>query len=879
MNSPMNTKDTAKSLLKQTIESIRAEQPNAELVRDAEARLWAQGREPASSGAIHGCADVRSLLEDYRNKKLAVPRALLVEAHLHECSSCSRYFERAANLEAWKAARPLAETNPLPWKILATAAALLVVAGLATVFIQGLMAPPPGPRATVASIEGGLYRVSVSGEQAVRPGDQFGEGEIIRTPSGGHAFLQLTDGSRVEMNERAEFSVSQGRKDTTLHLERGNIIVHAAKRTTGHLYVDSRDCRVAVTGTIFSVSSGIRDSRVAVIEGAVLVSYSGEEKMLHPGDGLSTAGGTEPVSVQQEIAWSRNLDQYLKLLTQIASLQKKLASIQMPGLRYDSRLLRFVPQNAVLFASSPNYGDALMQANQLLHDQLQTSDTLKQWWDQINSSGHPTLEEMIQKFETLSQYLGDEAVFTIVPRGERSQVLILAEVRRAGLREYLEHESAEASTQGSGHPTLQVLDAAQLGSLQSETANDKVFAVVLPEHVAFSSDPLLLKNTVTRIESQTETGFAQTAYGQMLVNLYSRGAGLLFTADVENFDRYQIQHPYHGRSRSPEEHRADLDRSGFGDVKYVIAERKDVNGATENHAWVIFKAPRHAIASWLAAPAPMGGLEFVSPQASAVGSMVVKKPEAMFDDAFSIAAEKDSKVESELVDVESRLRVRLREDLAASLGGEVTFALDGPLLPNPSWKVIAEVNDSGRLQNALRTLVEDCNAEAARENKPGLSYEESQFDGRTYYHVQSQDATPGKNVYYTFADGYMIIGPERAILVQAIATRQSGRSIVRSAQFLSTLPQSPESNVSALYYQNLAPLMESVSGQLTPSQLQSVRDLIADSKPSMVVAYGEESQIEFVTNTRFPGLDLNSFALTRLLALSNQGTGNRRTPY
>jgi hypothetical protein len=275
----------------------------------------------------------------------------------------------------------------------------------------------------------------------------------------------------------------------------------------------------------------------------------------------------------------------------------------------------------------------------------------------------------------------------------------------------------------------------------------------------------------------------------------------------------------------------------------------------------------------------MGGLEFVSPQASAVGSLLIKRPEAMLDDVFLVTASDNPRAESQLAELESKLGIRLREDLASTLGGEITFALDGPLLPNPSWKVIIEVNDSGRLQNTLRTLVDDFNVDAARGHRPALSYEESQFDGRTYYHVQSQDPGPGHSLYYTFADGYMIIGPERALLVQAIATRQSGRSIARSPQFVSSLPQDPQSNVSALYYQNLAPLLNAVAGQLTPSQLQSVRDLAADTRPSMVVAYGQESQIEFTSNNRFPGLDLNSFALTRLFALSSDGTRHRRTTY
>jgi len=865
----MNSKDTAKALLKDTIDSIRAQQPDAERVRESEARLWTQSGGPAvaSAGAIHGCADVRSLLDDYRNHKLAVPRALLVEAHLHECVSCSRYFEHATAPVAWEPARPSAGTNPLPWKMYAVAAMIIFVVGTAALFMQNdSLFAKAGPRATVESIDGGLYRVSANGEQAVRPGDQFAEDETIRTPNGGHAFVRLSDGSRVEMNERAEFSVSQGRKNTTVHLERGDILIQAAHRTSGHLYVLSKDCHVAVTGTIFAVSSGIRDSRVAVVQGAVLVSYAGEEQMLHPGDGLSTSDSAETISVKKEIAWSRNLGEYLQLLAQFSSLEKKLATIPLPGLRYSSQLLRFVPQGTILYASSPNYGDALKQADQLLHEQLQSSDALNKWWQQVNAGRHPSLEEMIEKFQTLSQYLGDEAVFSVVQEGERCQPLILAQVQRAGLREYLESEAAQTNNYPDGRAVLQVLEASELDNVIANAgAGTKLFAVVLPEYVLVSPDPELLKSTIAKIESGSASGFAETSYGQLLTNLYSNGAGLLFTADIASLHQHRALYQKDPRNQE------GLSRSGFGDLKYLVAESKNINSTAENHAVLIFNGPRHGVASWLAAPAPIGALEFVSPQASAVASFVIKKPEAMFDDLFAFAQARNPQAQSELEEMESKLNFRLRDDFASTLGGEATLALDGPVLPTPSWKFIIEVNDSGRLQNTLRTMVEDHNAEAAQHNYPELAYDETQFQGRTYYHVHALSADSFAEFYYTFADGYMIAGPSRALLVQAIATRNSSDSLARSSQFLALLPQNSQTNVSALYYQNLAPLLDSVAG-LTPSQLQSLRELAADSKPSVAVAYGEESQIEFVTNGKFPGLDPDTLALTRLLDLAGKGT-------
>jgi ferric-dicitrate binding protein FerR (iron transport regulator) len=53
--------------------------------------------------------------------------------------------------------------------------------------------------------------------------------------------------------------------DMTVALENGAVIVQAAKRTSGHLYVKTPDCRVAVTGTVFSVNFGLKGSRVAVL--------------------------------------------------------------------------------------------------------------------------------------------------------------------------------------------------------------------------------------------------------------------------------------------------------------------------------------------------------------------------------------------------------------------------------------------------------------------------------------------------------------------------------------------------------------------------------------------------------------------------------------
>jgi len=109
----------------------------------------------------------------------------------------------------------------------------------------------------------------------------------------------------------------------------------------------------------------------------------------------------------------------------------------------------------------------------------------------------------------------------------------------------------------------------------------------------------------------------------------------------------------------------------------------------------------------------------------------------------------------------------------------------------------------------------------------------------------------------------------------ALEIHQSSNSLASSSAFRALLPQDEHANVSALAYQNLAPVVGPVMQQLTPSQLQSLQQLARETKPSVVCAYGEDNAVRVASNSRFFGLDLNTLTLSALLRLTHPPRSGR----
>ncbi len=851
--------------LDRAVSAMRGDEPDSKAISAAADRTWMQmTAELAEGEQIHGCADIEKLLTARTAGTLSGARRQLVEDHLRECVNCRRLAHAAPKQDtSWA---PVISARPR-WSVrqYAFAATLLAVIGLSALLLnQWFFGAPEGMRAKVQSSQGDLYLVADNAERLLRSGDELGEGQLVRTAGGAHAFVQLRDGSVVEMNERTAFSVNISRRDTTVRLEQGRVIVQAAKRRTGHLYVVTPDARVAVTGTVFSVNSGVKGSRVSVVEGEVHVAHAGINNILHAGDQVTTSASLTQVAVQDEIAWSQNLDKHLALLAQFAKLQNKFEQIPTPGLRYSSAILTHVPADTVVYASMPNLGDALSEANRIFQDQMQQSPVLREWWNsgKHQREGGVSFEQMVDKVHTLSQYIGDEVALVAVPDdGGEPDAVVMAEVKRQGLNDFLKSEFAAVRGQAQ-EADLRVLEESQLATVDSRGKRGRLLAVVRPDFVLFSSSSRALQKVTGQLG---RGGFPSTDLGQKVSAAYSRGAGFLLAVNLQHLITQERTRPSkHGANA--QHHDQQLALTGFSDARYLIAEHRDLSGVPDNRAVLDFTGQRHGIASWLAAPAPMGSLEYVSANAGVAVSLVAKSPAAMMDDIMQIAAADEKDPQRGLAEAESKLGISLRDDLAACFGGDVTFALDGPILPTPSWKVVAQVNDPARLQNTLERLVKVINEEAAQHGKKGVSIEQTQFEGRTFHVVRSLDPKAiNPEVNYTFDSGYMIVAPSRALVVNALRTKSNNDSLVRSAQFQSLLPKDEHANFSAVLYQNLGPVVEPIASQLTASQLENLRSIAAEAKPTLVCAYGNDSSVEVASASNPFPIGLNQMGIAALL--------------
>ena len=299
--------------------------------------------------------------------------------------------------------------------------------------------------------------------------------------------------------------------------------------------------------------------------------------------------------------------------------------------------------------------------------------------------------------------------------------------------------------------------------------------------------------------------FTSTAFGSQILERYRSGVGIIFSANLEQIGTVPVTSSV----------------AGFDNMRFLIAEQKGTLAAPIHSASLLFNGTRHGVASWLAEPGPIGSLEFVSKDATFAASFVTRDPRQLLDEVLTMTGGATENFDRTLLN-----------DVANSLGGEATIAMDGAILPTPAWKVAIELDDAVRLQTAIERAIPTVNKEQA--------------DGRTYYSV----TTMPMPIHYTFVDGYWLLASSKAQLMLAISNRAAALTLPRSPEFKAQMPQDGHAFFSGLLYYNLGstigPIADQLktTGMLTPQLQSQVDSLMTNRTPSLIYVYGEPDRIQ-----------------------------------
>lgn len=521
--------------------------------------------------------------------------------------------------------------------------------------------------------------------------------------------------------------------------------------------------------------------------------------------------------------------------------------VQTPEPRSQSRLLSLLPEATMSYGAFPNYGDAAHQALKVFRQELQESAVLRDWWQhgEVASAG-AKVEDSLEKFYQLSQYLGEEIVVSGTMEGKEPKLLMVAEVRKPGLKKFLQQMVNELA--GKSKPGVRVLDTQELATAKDGGPPEELKLLVRPDFVVGALDLATLRTFNARLDRGSR-GFASTPFGQRIAQGYQGGVTVLAAADLHKI----LSQVPPGNPQSQKTFQA----SGFADMKYAVWEHKKVASQGVSESELSFVGPRHGAASWLAKPAQLGSLDFVSPKAMMAGTMVLTSPAQIFEDIKELERISNPNAFAALAPMEQALNLSLKDDLLRYLAGEITVELDSVTPPKPEWRAILKVTDASRLQQTLSTLLEVAHVAAERSDEGGI----------TRYALRIPSGQTSFEIGYAFVDGYLIVASSHEAVVEAARLHKSGTSLGKSKKFLASQPPGHSPGASAMFYQDPLAMAAIQLRQASPEMAASLAQLAGESTPAAIYVYGEEKAIREASTSS--GLDAGVVLVVAAIAIPN----------
>ena len=554
------------------------------------------------------------------------------------------------------------------------------------------------------------------------------------------------------------------------------------------------------------------------------------------------------------------------LLPAVGELVEKLQhEVTFPADRTQSCLIPLLPPSTNVYVALPNYGIVAHQALATFRKGLKENQALHEWWThgEMLKLG-PKIEDAVDKFSQVSEYLGDEIVISASAEEKDPHLLILAEVRKPGLRQLLPQTMQQLDTRHK--PSIHIVDAQELAAID-HVAKDELVILARPDFIVATTDLAGLREFNGNLDHPAAQ-FPSTAFGQRILQSYQIGISTIGAADLEAF-----------MERMPKPGAAGqllLQRFGFDDLKYFVWEHHDIAGHTLSQSELSFTGPRRGIAGWLAPPVTLGSLEFVSPKAMMVISFALNDPAAVFDHIRELAGASDPKSMASLAQMEQGLGISFKDDLFGQLAGEITIEADSITPPAPSGRLILRVKDATRFQQTLNALLFAAHLRA----------EPFDVNGVALNVIRIPRPKGSAEVAFTFVNDYLILGSNPDAVIDAVGLHNSGESLAKSNKFHAALPPGHPDGLSAMIYQDPVAMATLQMQRLAPNLTGSLAAQAGQGDPAVVAIYGNDTSIqEASTNGAFDAgaalvvaaIAIPNLLRSRIAANEASAVGNLRT--
>lgn len=852
----MNDKNSSKHSIEDAIDSVKSDSPSAidlaaaaDRVRAAISAERTQQTE-VSAASWNSIDDYVDAIPAYLAKQLSESQALLFEEETRRSVPLRRALNEARQSENAKVtdADEVANSRTPIYRRLAVAATVAVIAVALIIAVPDLPSFDQTRVAQVEEIEGQLYKINDGGLEKLTVGTWLDGQQRIRSANGSTAVITLDDGSQIEVDERSEISMTRRGSGNRVDVSRGRILVAASPQGSGTLDVFTDEFMVSVTGTIFEVAHGAKGSRVAVVEGEVNVLLQGNTTSLTPGEAMASRMDFLTLNVEDEISWSRDADQYIAMLQEVAALQQDLEAIMSTQSRYSTRLLNLAPENTAVYIAVPNAPEKVAEVYDVVRTRAQSSTYLAEAWAEFESASEGQfIDEMMSWLREIGYSLGEETVFIMTMYSLDGEPLPVPVV--------LSEVDAEAFTANFDQQMQQFLDVLAAEGQDHEVeialindpseAVDGQLSIWLHEDILVATVEAAAMLDMQEVVENQGSAFIDSELHGFLQSSYDLGTQMLGAVDISS-----LISPIDADDQA-------LETSGLANAKYLIAQHQQENSETSITADLFFDGEIEGAMALLSTPAPMGSLEFFSAESTFAAAMLLKEPADLLGDLHAL----------ELSDeVDMTAEIELFNSVIAILGGEVAMGLDGPALPTPAWKAVVEAYDAALLQDGIEQSVAMLNSYST-DNAVGttISLAATEVNGYSGYEVNLAIDTSvavgewdNASFTYVYVDGYLVAAPNAALLDRAIGFYESGSNLQTDSEFRELLARDGYLDFSAIYFSRLGQLIgditQNLPSTLTAEQQEAVSALDVEVGPSMasILALPDKMHFAYSGSTQMP---------------------------